>query len=219
MYFQFLIEDKSGMILVENLMTKLGVDNVSNSYSCKYFHGIGGFSKKNTVKEIKTGKLLNDLIIYLKGFDKSLQNMKNDAVIFVVLDNDTRDTIEFQKELEEVAKKCDITVDHVFCLAVEEMEAWLLGDHAAICEAYPMAKLNVLQRYEQDSICGTWETLADVVYDGGVKKLRKDCPTYYELGRQKCEWAEKIGKLMDVGNNKSPSFQCFVNEVRKRLSA
>ena len=219
MYFQFLIEDKSGMILVENLMTKLGVDNVSNSYSCKYFHGIGGFSKKNTVKEIKTGKLLNDLIIYLKGFDKSLRNMKNDAAIFVVLDNDTRDTIEFQKELEEVAKKCDMNVDHVFCIAVEEMEAWLLGDQAAICEAYPMAKLNVLKRYEQDSICGTWETLADVVYDGGVKKLRKDCPTYYELGRQKCEWAEKIGKLMDVGNNKSPSFQCFVNEVRKRLSA
>ena len=56
-------------------MAKLGVDNVTNFYSCKYFHGIGGFAKKGTVKEIKTGKLLNDLVTYLKGYDKSLQDM------------------------------------------------------------------------------------------------------------------------------------------------
>lgn len=32
-----------------------------------------------------------------------------------------------------------------FCVAVKEMEAWLLGDENAIWEAYPLAKKNTLK--------------------------------------------------------------------------
>lgn len=219
MYFQFLIEDKSGQILVEKIMNKLCGDNGKNVFDCKYFHGIGGFTSKNTVKETKTGKLLNDLSTYLRGFDKSLRGMGSEAAIFIVLDNDTRDTEVFRSELAEVAKKNNINIDHVFCIAIEEMEAWLLGDSEAIKKAYPEAKMSVVKNYEQDSICGTWELLAETVYKGGLRKLKEECTTYIEIGGKKCEWAEKIGQFMDVDSNISPSFIYFVDEVRKRLSA
>lgn len=44
-----------------------------------------------------------------------------------------------------------------FCIAIEEMEAWLLGDEKAIEEAYPQAKMPLLRKYVHDSIVGTWE--------------------------------------------------------------
>lgn len=95
------------------------------------------------------------------------------AVIVVVMDNDDRDTEAFAAELNQVAVQNMITTDHVFCIAVEEMEAWLLGDESAILAAYPNAKLMYLRSYKQDSICGTWEVLADVVYPGGLAGMKK----------------------------------------------
>ena len=103
MHIQFMIEDSSSAALIEVLMGKL-MDGVPLlTYDVKYFHGIGGFTRKNTVKEIKTGKLLNDLASYLRGFSKSLQGIQ--AAIFVIVDNDDRDTAEFRLALEEGIKQ------------------------------------------------------------------------------------------------------------------
>jgi hypothetical protein len=185
------------------------------TYDCKGFHGLGGFTKKNTVKETKTGKLLNDLATYLRGFNRSFQNFQ--ATIIVILDNDDRDTEKFQLELEDVAKKNMILVDHVFCLAKEEVEAWLLGDERAILSAYPNAKIQVLRSYVQDSICGTWEVLADITYPGGRQKMYKEHISFVEIGKIKAEWARNIGIHMDLKSNQSPSFNHFMNEIQKRL--
>ncbi len=217
MYFQFLIEDMSSAELVKILMDKIAEKSQKIEYDCKYFHGLGGFTKKNTVKETKTGKLLNDLATYLKGFSKSLQSIQ--AAIIVVLDNDDRDTNKFQRQLREIAEQNEIKTDHVFCVAVEEVEAWLLGDEEAVKAAYPSAKLQVLHSYVQDSICGTWEILADAVYPGGLAKFRKNCPTYVDVGKYKTIWAKEIGIHMDISKNKSPSFQTFILEIQKRLPA
>lgn len=217
MHFQFLIEDISTEKLIGILMTKIQQNDIDITFDCKSFKGIGGFTKKNTIKETKTGKLLNDLATYLRGFNKSLQNIS--AAVFVVLDNDDNDPEQFKSELELVAIQNGICVDHVFCLAVEEMEAWLLGDHNAIASAYPHYKSQALTDYQQDSICGTWETLADVVYPGGCIKLKKSCTTYMELGAVKCEWAERIGEHMTIESNVSPSFNYFITEVQNRITA
>ena len=40
------------------------------------------------------------------------------------------------KKAAKLAKKEEIFIDHVFCIAVEEMEAWLLGDRNALRAAY-----------------------------------------------------------------------------------
>ena len=215
MYFQFLVEDLSGGQLIRVLMDKMVAQHPDVSYDCKTFKGIGGFTKKNTARETKTGKLLNDLATYLRGFNKSLQGMP--AAIVVVVDNDDRKSAEFAAEVNRVAALILISMDHVFCIAVEEMEAWLLGDEQAILAAYPDAKLTHLRSYEQDSICGTWEVLADVVYQGGLARMKKDCQAYGEIGKIKFEWATNIGSHMEWDTNKSGSFQLFASEINKRI--
>lgn len=215
MHFQFLIEDRSGAELINILMEKIINGREEITFNCKSFKGIGGFTKKNTAHKTKTGCLLNDLATYLRGFNKSLQGFP--SAIIVVLDNDTRDPQDFHTELENVASANDITLDHVFCIAVEEMEAWLLGDEAALISAYPSAKRQVLQGYIQDSICGTWEKLADAVYPGGLVKMKKECPTFAEIGKQKREWAKRIGAFMDLDRNQSHSFQIFLNAIQERI--
>lgn len=217
MYFYFLIEDESGKRLIDAVMQKIQVEYKNVFYECKAFRGIGGFTKKNTVKETKTGKLLNDLTTYLKGFNKSLAN--TDSAVVVVLDNDDRNPKKFKSELTDVITRNSITLDHVFAIAVEEMEAWLLGDENALSAAYPSAKKSVLNEYVQDSICGTWEVLANAVYPGGLAKMKKACPTFREIGTIKAEWAEKIGVFINLDNNKSPSFNYFINEIKSRCSA
>lgn len=215
MYFQFLIEDESGKILVQHIMEKIQSESPSIEYGCKAFKGIGGLKLTSSIKDVKTNKLLNDLRIYLRGFDKSLRGI--DAAIFIVLDNDKRDTAEFKKQLEELAVQSMISLDHVFCIAVEEMEAWLLGDREALFRAYPKASESVLKEYEQDSICGTWEVLANAAYKGGFGKMKRDCFTYREIGRNKAEWADKIGRYLSLDRNVSPSFNFFVRELRARI--
>lgn len=215
MHFQFLIEDYSGEVLVNQVMNKL-LEEAEFSYDIKSFKGIGGFRGNGHAKDIKTNKLLTDLPLFLKAFDKRLKGIE--ACIVIVLDNDTRDTHQFEQELKLQALKAKITIDHTFCIAVEEMEAWLLGDENALLLAYPLARTSKYKEYVQDSICGTWEILADIVFKGGIKMFRKACPTYREIGKYKAEWAERIGGHLDLNHNRSLSFQHFIQELRSRIA-
>lgn len=215
MHFQYLVEDQSGAALIRILMQKIVELYPNATYDCKGFRGIGGFTRKNTIKETKTGKLLNDLATYLRGFDRSLQSFP--SVIIVVLDSDDHDVQQFRSELEAVAMQNMIKIDHVFCLAVEEIEAWLLGDRHALLSAYPHAKMHVLNTYVQDSICGTWEVLADAVYPGGTSKLSREHASFIEIGKLKAERAQNIGIHMDLKSNESPSFNDFIHEIERRL--
>lgn len=101
-----------------------------------------------------------------------------------------------------------IGADH----AIEEGEAWLLGDRQAVREAYPRAKEAVLATYVQDSICGTWEKLADAVHPGGATKLRER--GWQAIGAEKSSWASSIAPHMDVQRNVSPSFQYLRDNLR-----
>lgn len=222
MYFQFLIEDGSTKILIDHVMGKLRAQNPDRNieYDSKSFAGIGHLSTTGTVRERKGSGLLNNLPRYLKGIDKSLRNMGRQAAIVVVLDNDLRDQKKFQKQLEDEADKLCLSTDHVFCIAVREMEAWLLGDSSAILAAYPLARLQQLKRYQQDGLCETWQMLANVAYPGGMDGLRKKARTSYtEIANAKEAWADKIGSRLDLDQNKSPSFQRMLHELRSRIEA
>ena len=99
-----------------------------------------------------------------------------------------------------------------FVFAVEEGEAWLLGDIPAVKAAYPKAKEDVLNGYQNDAICGTWELLADAVSSGGSSALRKK--GWQAVGREKSDWAEIIAPHMDVDANASSSFRYFRDKLR-----
>lgn len=219
MYFQFLIEDKSTEILVEHVMNKIKKQYPEKLilWDKKAFGGIGHLKKAGNALDRKTGKLLNDLPMYMRGFDKALQKMQNAALV-IVLDNDKRDVQQFRKELEDLVISNMILSDCVFCVAIKEMEAWLLGDVEAIRKAYPNAKMQYIGKYSQDAICETWEVLADIVYPRGLSQLKKKTgSSYTEIGKAKCEWADRIGEHLRLHGNTSPSYQYFISELEKRV--
>lgn len=220
MRIEFLVEDSSGKKLLDEIMKKYiqEMPLFPIEYSILSYKGIGGLVKGADGRNVKTQQLLNDLPKRMKAIQAKYWGVPAVSIV-IVLDNDTRDTIRFQEDLEKLAKREEILIDHVFCIAVEEMEAWLLGDRNALRAAYANVADRISSKYssyKQDSICGTWECLADMLTKGGIAKFRKKNPTAFGVGRCKSEWAEKIGREMELRKNVSPSFQKFLYELDKR---
>ena len=115
----------------------------------------------------------------------------------------------FLGELQAVLDTCDPRPKTRFCIAIEEGEAWFLGDIPAIKIAYPKAKDAVIDTYVNDAICGTWEILADAVSTGGTQFLK--ARGRRAVGTEKSAWAANIAPHMDVDQNTSPSF-CYFRE-------
>lgn len=69
-----------------------------------------------------------------------------------------------------------------------------------------------MDAYVPDSICGTWEKLADAIYPGGSQKLKQR--GWPHTGQAKCDWAKSIAPHMDVEANQSKSFQVFRDGIR-----
>lgn len=220
MYIEFLIEDLSGGKLIEKIMDKYKAAYPDLFYRIHSFRGIGYLKKQIKEDDVKTKKLLTDLPIYLKGISRQLVDMGDDTAIVVVLDNDKRDCKEFKKMLVDIQSHNMIQTRIAFCIAIEEMEAWLLGDKDAVHKTFPKARISNLTGYIQDEIVstGTWELLADIVYPGGAKKMKKDCPTFREIGAIKFDWAEKIGSNIDIHKNTSPSFQYFIKKINSIIN-
>ncbi len=189
------------------------MDKQNITYRIHSFKGIGKIPLKvKKISQIKSKRLLTDLPMYLKGMSLSLKNMPGKKAIFVILDSDDEDCAKLKKNLIQMYQELEISIQVFFCIAIEEMEAWLLGDNEALLKAYPMAKRQLLQKYVQDSIIGTWEYLADIVYKGGLKSLKRNS-SYYEIGKFKCECARNIGELLDIRQNASPSFNYFIRKL------
>lgn len=202
MHIEILVEDASGEKLLEALLPKLfGVYGDPHTWRVHSYKGIGRIPKNlNAGGDPAKRILLDQLPKLLGGYGKT---PGIDAVV-VVLDSDRRNCVDFLAELKALAANCNPAPNTLFRIAIEEMEAWYFGDRHALTAAYPKAKIDVLQRYTQDSVCGTWELLADAIYPGGsavVKKAGWPLP-----GQVKHEWAEKIGPLLEPDRNISPSF-------------
>jgi len=131
--------------------------------------------------------------------------------VIVICDLDDQCLKRFKHELLKLLNECDPQPLTRFCLAIEEGEAWFLGDLDAIAKAYPDVKSDILNSYINDSICGTWEILADAIYPGGSKKLLER--GWQEVGKQKSLWADNISPHMNVSENKSPSFRYFYSQI------
>ena len=212
MHFKVLVEDPSGQITLERIMEKILVSNdTEHSWQIHPYKGKGHLpNNPYAAPDPKNRQLLNNLPSTLRGLGKSLDDS---SCVVVVVDLDNDDCLKFKQDLLNVLNTCNPRPKTLFRIAIEEVEAWLLGDRPAITVAYPNARTSILNRYAQDSICGTWEMLADAIHPGGSNSLKQS--GYPVAGAAKCEWARNIAPCMDVENNQSKSFQVFRDGVRK----
>ena len=213
MHYDFLVEDVSGAKMLEILVAKI-LSPKKHSWTIKSYKGCGTIPKgMKSASEAKSRILLDQLPRLLEGYGKrNASAQMTDAVIVVVCDLDRRNLEKFLEELSAIQNQSPSKPNARFCLAIEEGEAWLLGDIAAVQKAYPKAKKQILNNYHNDSICGTWELLADALYKGGADKLKS--LGYQAIGKEKTLWAENITPFMDIAKNKSPSFNSFVQVVK-----
>ncbi len=213
MHIEVLVEDSSGAKLVETLLPRvIGPEGDPHTWRIHDYKGMGRIPAGLTKADPAKRALLDQLPRVLSGYGKT---PGIDAVV-VVVDNDDRDCKAFLAELHDLLQRCNPAPFTLFRLAIEEMEAWLLGDRQALLAAYPKAKKDVLDRYRQDSICGTWEWLADAIHPGGHAAIRK--AGWPLPGQVKHEWAERIGPHMNVEDNASPSFSKFRDGLRRLVA-
>ena len=109
--------------------------------------------------------------------------------------------------LREIQPKVRQTARVLFRIAIEEGEAWLLGDRGAVKTAYPHAKDAVLDGMYRIAYAVPGKYLPMLftkVGPGGLETLG-----YPEIGKAKCRWAAEIGRHMDIHRNQSKSLQVF----------
>jgi hypothetical protein len=212
MHFEILVEDVSGKRTLENLVPRIVGPN--HTWKVVSYKGIGNIPRNLDAKTDPAKRiLLQELPRLLRGYGRAYLSDPRDYAVILVCDLDDRCLKEFRAELLKVLNNCDPQPTTRFCIAVEEGEAWLLGDIEAVIRAYPRAKTGALTNYIHDSICGTWEVLADALHAGGAKALKEK--GWQTIGAMKSTWAESIAPIIDVENNRSPSFQYFCSKLRE----
>ncbi|WP_083500512.1 DUF4276 family protein [Sphingomonas endophytica] len=209
MHIEFLVEDSSGKIFLEDILPRIITDQ-STSWRIHSYKGIGRLPTNLKGKADPSKRIILDqLPRLLAGYGKTPYV---DAVV-VIVDNDDRNCREFLAELISITHVHCPALSVLFRIAIEEMEAWYLGDRQAIGAAYRLVKQSVLNNYNQDEICGTWEKLADAITPGGSSRIKAE--GWPASGKLKAEWAKNITPHMDVDRNNSPSFCKFRDGVRR----
>lgn len=193
MHLEILVEEPSMEAALKNLLPKmLPVETTSRLLS---FQG-----KQN---------LLRELPLRLRGYAAWITA---DYRIVVLIDEDRQNCLELKEQLETAAHEAGLSTKTnaggarfqvLNRIAVEELEAWFLGDLAALRQAYPRlpASLATAPRFHNsDAIAGgTWEELERIFQRAG----------YFKGGYPKIEAARAISSQMEPERNRSHSFQIF----------
>ncbi|HEY4744857.1 MAG TPA: DUF4276 family protein [Desulfuromonadaceae bacterium] len=193
MHIEFLVEEQSAESALVNLIPKIIGHEVS--FKIHPFQG-----KPN---------LLANLPARLKGYR---QWLPEDWRIVVLMDVDNADCRVLKQNLDQMASDAGLTTKTASGgekfqvlnrLAVEELEAWFIGDEEAISSAYPRIKRNIAQQEkyrDPDAIAGgTWEALERLLQKAG----------YFRGGLGKVAAAREISQYMAPERNRSRSFQAF----------
>lgn len=214
MHFEILVEGQSELTALSVLMSKiLGEYGKLHTWKIHKHRGIGKIPAHPDAKPNKNDpSLLHNLPAKLRAYGSA---GGNDVIVVVLLDlDDHPDCVSLKQELTNLLIFCPQKPKTLFRIAIEELEAWFLGDQQAIKQAYPNAKQEALDSYVQDSQCGTWEKLAEAVYPGGLAALEKHGKRSVKLLEQKRIWAKEISPCLDIEKNQSPSFRYFRDGIR-----
>lgn len=202
MHIEFLLEEPSAEAALGNLLKTLVPE--STSFRLHPFNG-----KRDLLK-----KLPDRLRAYKKW-------LPDDGRIVVLVDEDRQDCRQLKARLEEAAWGAGFATKGtpqrdkfqvLNRIAVEELEAWFLGDEQALLTAYPKVSRSLLRFRgwrDPDAIPGgTAEALERVLKRAG----------YYRAGMPKTEVARSISQHMDPARNTSHSFGVFVSGIKAILA-
>lgn len=215
MHIEVLSEDKSGSVVLKNIMSKyLQNHTLNHSCSVRPHRGKGHYPADFMLKPAKFASGLMDLLpAKVRAYADVYKS--NELLLVIVMDSDDEPFEKVYLSLERIVRKFGNGLPYVIGISVEEMESWLLGDRQAVAQAYPNAPLAAIEDYRQDSICGTWEVLAEAIYGNSADRIIKI--GYPAIGQYKYEWAARISQFMEIERNRSPSFKRFIRQLERIL--
>lgn len=145
-------------------------------------------------KKNPTGTGVLDLLPATLEAYAATRATEDDAIV-VLVDADDDDCTELVRQLSAMAGRLAPRPQRlVFRIAIEETEAFYLGDLHALRAAFPDADMAKATRYAPDSVVGTAELFGEIVDDGGMNKV---------------SWATEMGPRLTTqpGKSRSPSFR------------
>jgi hypothetical protein len=218
MHFEILVEGQTELTTLSILMPKIvGEYGIPHTWRIHKHQGIGRLPEDLTTIPNKADRsLLHNFPSKLRAYSKGMTD--NEIVILLLDLDDVANCVIFKNEILSAKNFCDNQPNLLVRFAIEELEAWFLGDVNAIKKAYGSPKVKILNDYKQDSICGTWELLADIVNSGGLAKLQSFGKRSVRILEEKRKWAAKIAPNMDIENNNSASFNCFKNGILNSIN-
>lgn len=140
-------------------------------------------------------------------------------LVVVLVDRDADDCVQLKQQLVKATREAGLRPHSrggrggsvLLRVAIEELEAWFLGDVPALCAAYPGVPGSVGTRAglrDPDAIAGgTWEALERVLIKAG----------HHRGGLAKIRAATDIARHMDLDRNRSASFREFAHGVRSLI--
>ncbi|MBF0108956.1 MAG: DUF4276 family protein [Magnetococcales bacterium] len=218
MHFEILVEGQTELTALSILMEKIvGPYDKPHTWKIHKHRGIGKLPENPEVpRNKKDPTLLYNLPWKLRAYGKDMS--RNEMVVVLVDLDDRADCRTFKQELANMLDYCTDRPRCLFRIAIEELEAWFLGDLAAVEASYPSLIKEELDDYVQDSQCGTWEKLADAIHPGGMEALGSFGKRSAKVLEIKRKWAAKIAPRMEVEHNRSPSFRSFRDGLRKTIA-
>ncbi len=208
-----LIEDKSGTVLLRHILQKYFQERQDRLAYELYLRPHKGLGKPPPAGRVTPNKhsygLMHLLPAKLRAYQRTFD--PRHTLLIVVLDADREDPSTVFGELADTLHQYAPDLKAAIGIAVEEMEAWLMGDFSAIKRAYPEADKGRYLRYQQDAICGTWEFLAEVILGPNAAALIR--AGYPAVGTYKTTWAESIAPHLSLAGNRSPSLKRFLNAM------
>lgn len=166
----------------------------------------------NYINMRNKSRLLQELPSRLRGY-RSLIDNGDDIGIVVLIDRDSDDCAQLKSRLELMARDAGLgtktsTKDARFIvvnrIAIEELEAWFIGDHEALKKAFTSLRGKSFPKsFANPDSCGTWEHLHRFLKKQGI----------YKGSYPKIAAAKAIAMHMEIERNTSKSFRQFVRGV------
>jgi len=178
---------------------------------------VAGRAKWKVINMGSKGRLLKELPARLRAYRQRIENGENLKAI-VLVDRDSDDCHELKQRLEIMAYEARLSTKTspdsswnfrvVTRIVVEELEAWFMGDTAALQAAFTsLSGRRVPRIFNNPDDGGTWERLHRFLKQNRI----------YRNSYPKIAAVRKIAPNMEPARNRSKSFQVFLHGVEACL--